>query len=162
LRDLDGLDASDFQRIYAVNVIGAFQMVRAFAPLMKGRVGAGVVNVSSIASVMGAGSSIAYVASKGALNALSLSLARALGPEIRVNVVAPGMVDGAWLREGLGAEKFEAFRRGYSARAALNDIVTPRACCRVDLLSVRGRQDDHRRGASGRCGSASGRPVTID
>jgi NAD(P)-dependent dehydrogenase (short-subunit alcohol dehydrogenase family) len=125
LSDLDGLDAADFQRIYAVNVIGAFQMVRAFAPLMKGRVGAGIVNVSSIASVMGAGSSIAYVASKGALNALSLSLARTLGPDIRVNVVAPGMVDGAWLREGLGAERFETFRRGYSARAALNDIVTP-------------------------------------
>jgi NAD(P)-dependent dehydrogenase (short-subunit alcohol dehydrogenase family) len=125
LRDLDGIDAADFQRIYAVNVIGAFQMVRAFAPLMRGRPGAGVVNVSSIAAVLGAGSSIAYVASKGALNALSLSLARVLGPDIRVNVVAPGMVDSAWLREGLGAEKFEINRKGYSARAALNTIVTP-------------------------------------
>ncbi len=69
LKDLDGLDAKDFQRIYAVNVIGAFQMTRAFAPLLKKSPGAGVVNVSSIASQLATGSSIAYIASKGALNA---------------------------------------------------------------------------------------------
>jgi NAD(P)-dependent dehydrogenase (short-subunit alcohol dehydrogenase family) len=100
-------------------------MVRAFAPLMRGRPGAGVVNVSSVAPLLGSGSSIAYIASKGGLNALSLALARVLGPEIRVNVVAPGMVDSTWLREGLGEEKFAANRKGYAARAALHDIVTP-------------------------------------
>jgi NAD(P)-dependent dehydrogenase (short-subunit alcohol dehydrogenase family) len=125
LRDLDGLNADDFQRIYAVNVIGAFQMVRAFAPLMKVRSGSGVVNISSIAPIIGGGSSIAYIASKGALNALSLVLARVLGPDIRVNVVAPGMVDSAWLREGLGEERFEANRKAYSQRSALNGIVNP-------------------------------------
>jgi NAD(P)-dependent dehydrogenase (short-subunit alcohol dehydrogenase family) len=125
LRDLDGLNAEDFQRIYGVNVVGTFQMVRAFAPLMTARSGAGVVNVSSIAPIIGGGSSIAYIASKGALNAMSLVLARVLGPDIRVNVVAPGMVDGDWLREGLGAEKFESHRKAYSAKAALNSIVDP-------------------------------------
>jgi NAD(P)-dependent dehydrogenase (short-subunit alcohol dehydrogenase family) len=109
-KDLDGLDADDFQRIYAVNVIGAFQMVRAFAPLLGRQPGAAIVNVSSIASLMGTGSSLAYMASKGALNALTIGLARSLGPAIRVNAIAPG-----WSR-----------RRGCRTASAPN--ATPRRC----------------------------------
>lgn len=124
-RDLDGLGAEDFQRIFAVNVVGPFQMVRAFAPLMRKHPGAGVVNVSSIASLLGQGSSIAYAASKGALNTLTLSLARTLGPEIRVNAVAPGMVDSSWLRTGLGEERFAARRDAYVGRAALRALIDP-------------------------------------
>ncbi len=94
--DLEGLSADDFQRIYAVNVIGPSQMTRAVAPAMQ-RQGAGsVVNVSSLAGVRGIGSSVAYAASKGALNTMTLSLARALGPEIRVNTVCPGFIDTRW------------------------------------------------------------------
>jgi 3-oxoacyl-[acyl-carrier protein] reductase len=125
LKDLHGLDAADFQRIYSVNVIGAFQMSRAFVPLLKAQTGAAVVNVSSIASLLGVGSSIAYVASKGALNALTLTLARVLGPEIRVNAVAPGMVDSPWLKNGLGAERFDAMLRSYQSASALGALVTP-------------------------------------
>ena len=55
---------------------------------------------------MGVGSSIAYAASKGALITLGLSLARVLGPEIRVNTVCPGFIDGDWLAEGMGAERY--------------------------------------------------------
>jgi 3-oxoacyl-[acyl-carrier protein] reductase len=124
LKDLHGLDAADFQRIYSVNVIGAYQMTRAFAPLLKTQNGAGVVNVSSIAALLGGGSSIAYIASKGALNAMTLTLARVLGPEIRVNAVAPGMVDSPWLKNGLGAERFEAMLRNYEASSALGALVT--------------------------------------
>ncbi len=125
LKDLDGLGAADFQNIYAVNVIGPFQMIRAFAPLLRSSANAAVVNVSSIAPLIGGGSSVAYVASKGALNALSLVLARALGPKIRVNVVAPGMVDSPWLRNGLGPERFAAMLRNYQAASALNSLVLP-------------------------------------
>jgi NAD(P)-dependent dehydrogenase (short-subunit alcohol dehydrogenase family) len=125
LKNLEGLDAADFQRIYAVNVIGPYQMIRAFLPLLRGNPGGAVVNVSSIAPLVGGGSSIAYIASKGALNALTLSLARLLGPEIRVNVVAPGMVDSPWLRNGLGQERFEAMLRGYQAASALGSLVSP-------------------------------------
>ena len=100
LKNLDGLQAEDFHRIYDVNVIGAFQLTRAFAPLLRCQPGAGVVNVSSVASMMGRGSSIAYMASKGALNAMTVGLARALGPEIRVNAVAPGFVESPWLLKG--------------------------------------------------------------
>ncbi len=125
LKDLDGLDAADFQRIYAVNVIGPFQMTRAFAPLLRAGSGAAVVNVSSIAPLLGGGSSIAYIASKGGLNALTLVLARVLGPTIRVNVVAPGMVDSPWLRNGLGPERFEAMLRNYQSASALETLVSP-------------------------------------
>lgn len=124
-KNLDGLDAADFQRIYAVNVIGAYQMTRALVPLLKQSPAAGIVNVSSIASLLGTGSSIAYVASKGALNALTLSLARSLGPEIRVNAVAPGMVDSPWLRNGLGPERFEAHAGAYRQASALGALVSP-------------------------------------
>jgi 3-oxoacyl-[acyl-carrier protein] reductase len=125
LKDLHGLEAADFQRIYSVNVIGAFQMTRAFTPMLKAQPGAGVVNVSSIAALIGGGSSIAYIASKGALNALTLTLARVLGPEIRVNAVAPGMVDSPWLKNGLGAERFAAMLKNYQSSAALAALVAP-------------------------------------
>lgn len=123
--DLEGLSGQDFQDIYAVNVIGAYQMIRAFTPLMKRNPGAGIVNVSSVASVMGTGSSVAYMASKGALNAMTFGLARALGPEIRVNAVGPGMVETPWLQNGLGAEQYEARRQGYIAVTPLAATIQP-------------------------------------
>jgi 3-oxoacyl-[acyl-carrier protein] reductase len=125
LKDLDGLEAEDFHNIYAVNVIGAYQTSRALVPLLKRHAGAGIVNVSSIASMMGVGSSIAYMASKGALNAMTIGLARALGPAIRVNAVAPGFVETPWLKAGLGAERYEQAWQGYKARAALDAVMTP-------------------------------------
>jgi 3-oxoacyl-[acyl-carrier protein] reductase len=75
--------------------------------------------------LVGGGSSDAYIASKGALNALSLTLARVLGPQIRVNVVAPGMVDSPWLRKGLGPERFASMLHSYTAASALGTLVSP-------------------------------------
>jgi 3-oxoacyl-[acyl-carrier protein] reductase len=75
--------------------------------------------------LLGGGSSIAYIASKGALNALTLTLARVLGPQIRVNAVAPGMVDSPWLKQGLGAERFAAMLDTYQSSSALGALVTP-------------------------------------
>jgi NAD(P)-dependent dehydrogenase (short-subunit alcohol dehydrogenase family) len=124
-RNLDGLSADDFQRVYSVNVIGAFQMTRAFEPLLRRHPVAGIVNVSSIASMLGIGSSIAYMASKGALNAMTVGLARALGPEIRVNAIAPGLVETPWLQQGLGAERYAATVGSYKARATLAEVIAP-------------------------------------
>jgi len=124
MRQLDGLDADDFHRIYAVNVIGAFQMVRAFQPLLERHPVAGVVNVSSVASMMGRGSSIAYMASKGALNAMTVGLARALGPKVRVNAIAPGLVETPWLKNGLG-ERYPAYVEDYTSKAVLEDVIQP-------------------------------------
>ncbi|MDE2579384.1 MAG: SDR family oxidoreductase [Hyphomicrobiales bacterium] len=125
LRDFDGLSAQDFQDIYAVNTIGAFQMARAFAPLLVKEQGASIVNVSSIAAVMGLGSSIAYMCSKGALNTLTIALARALGPQIRVNGVGPGMIEGEWLKQGYGAERYEAMGAAWRNQAALSSTIPP-------------------------------------
>jgi len=130
-RNLDGLDAEDFQRIYAVNVVGAFQMVRALEPLLRQSPSAAVVNMSSIASVTGLGSSVAYAASKGALNTLTMALARALGPAIRVNAIGPGLVETPWLQNGMGAERYAASVAGYKARAALAEIIQPEDVARA-------------------------------
>lgn len=125
LKNLDGLEAEDFHKIYAVNVIGAYQMTRALAPLLRQNAGAGVVNVSSVASLMGRGSSLAYMASKGALNAMTVGLARSLAPHVRVNAIAPGLVETPWLQEGLGAEGYQRGVDWYKGRAALEAVITP-------------------------------------
>ncbi|MES1201384.1 MAG: SDR family NAD(P)-dependent oxidoreductase [Pseudomonadota bacterium] len=103
--DLDALTSEDFLRLYAVNVVGPFQMLRAARPLLEaGERMSSVLMVSSIAAVTGIGSSVAYAASKGALNTMTLSLARALAPKIRVNALCPGFIDTRWHEQGYGAE----------------------------------------------------------
>jgi NAD(P)-dependent dehydrogenase (short-subunit alcohol dehydrogenase family) len=99
--------AEDFQRIFAVNTIGPYQMIRAARSLLEAAAKAShrasaVVNVSSVAGISGVGSSVAYAASKGALNTMTYSLARALAPLIRVNTVCPGYIDTPWFTKGRG------------------------------------------------------------
>jgi 3-oxoacyl-[acyl-carrier protein] reductase len=87
------LDDATFDSIMVANVRGVFATVRCFAPLLR-RSGDGViVNISSVAAIRGTGSSIAYAASKGALDTMSMSLARVLAPEVRVLTVSPSAVD---------------------------------------------------------------------
>lgn len=122
--DLDGLSAEDFQRLYGVNTIGPFQMVRAARTLLEagskasGRASA-VVNVSSVAGISGVGSSIAYAASKGALNTMTLSLSRALAPLIRVNTVCPGYIDTPWFTKGRGEAGAKQVRDSVVAKVPL-------------------------------------------
>lgn len=91
--DLDGLDDETFDRILVTNVRGPFATIRAFAPLLRRGGDAVVVNISSLAAVNGLGSSVAYCASKAALDTMAMSLARVLGPEIRVLGISPAAVD---------------------------------------------------------------------
>ena len=123
--DLEGLAAEDFQRIFAVNVIGAFQMARAVAPAMRTAGAGAIVNLSSFAGLRGFGSSLAYAASKGALNTLTLGLARVLAPDIRVNAVCPSFAETEWLAKGVGTEKSESFKDKVAAAAPLRRIATP-------------------------------------
>ena len=102
--DLESLSGDDFLNIYKVNVVGAYQMIRAVVPHLKAQGKGSIVNVSSISAITGGGSSIAYAASKSALNTMTISLARSLAPEIRVNAVCPGPVPTRWWDDGLGED----------------------------------------------------------
>lgn len=136
--DLDGLSGEDFQAIYAINVVGPFQMTRAAAPAMKKTGKGAVVNISSIAGVMGVGSSMAYAASKGALNTMTLSLARVLGPEIRVNTVCPGFVQGSWLREGMGHERYDAALKDRQTNTPLRAAGSPEDMAEAAVWFIEG------------------------
>jgi 3-oxoacyl-[acyl-carrier protein] reductase len=122
---LEALSADDFLRIYHVNVVGAYQMARAVAPSMQEQGKGSIVNTSSIAGVMGIGSSIAYAASKGAMNTMTISLARLLAPEIRVNAIAPGFITGRWWLDKLGQEGYDKMVSGVEKSVPLNHAGTP-------------------------------------
>jgi 3-oxoacyl-[acyl-carrier protein] reductase len=106
-RRMDLLDAAEFERIFAVNVIGNYQMTRAAAPHLKASGDAAIVNISSVGAMRAGGSSMAYTASKAALNNLTMSTARALAPEVRVNALCPGGMLGAWTRKILTEEQYQ-------------------------------------------------------
>jgi 3-oxoacyl-[acyl-carrier protein] reductase len=106
-RRMDLLDADEFQRVFSVNLIGNYQMCRAAAPHLKAAGDAAIVNISSIGAMRGSGSSIAYSASKGALNTLTLSMARLLAPEVRVNALCPGGLLGNWTKKIMSEEAYE-------------------------------------------------------
>ncbi len=124
--NLEGLSAEDFQRIYAVNTIGPYQMVRAARELLEegaketGRASS-VVNISSVAGISGVGSSVAYVASKGALNSMTFALARALAPLIRRQRGLSGLYRHAMVHQGRGADQ----------AAKIRDMITEKSPLKV-------------------------------
>lgn len=123
ISDLEGVNAQDFQDVFGTNTIGPFQLARAAAPHMA--TGSAIVSVSSIAAQSGNGSSLPYVASKAALNALTLGLARALAPRTRVNAVLPGLIEGRWMRDGLGEEAYQRVKGQYAETSLLGTVATP-------------------------------------
>ena len=126
----DAIDAETFQHVVGVNALGTLQMIRAAAPHLKAAGGA-IVNVSSIAGVLGIGSSVAYIASKGAVNAMTLYFARAMAPEVRVNAVCPGLITTRWFKDGLGEEGYEKVLAMYEAAVPLG-----RACSAEDVAEA--------------------------
>ncbi len=106
-KNLEEMTEEKWDRILQVNLKGPFFCIRAAVPLLRKSGGGAVVSISSVAGLSGDGSSIAYAASKGALNTMTKSLARALGPEIRVNAVCPGPVDTRWLRAVMSPDELE-------------------------------------------------------
>ncbi|WP_144113065.1 SDR family NAD(P)-dependent oxidoreductase [Paraburkholderia sp. BCC1886] len=127
--DLAAIDDLEFERVYRVNLIGMFQMTRAAVPVLRDCATAtqstSVINISSLASLNGTGSSIAYAASKGAVNSLTLSLARNLAPHIRVNALAPGMVDDGLPRRVLGEAAYAKVVDTLTQAAPLKRVSQP-------------------------------------
>jgi 3-oxoacyl-[acyl-carrier protein] reductase len=123
-KKLDGVSKQDFLDIYAVNVVGAYQMVRAVTPYMKKQGSGAIVNDSSIGGVTGIASSIPYAASKAALNLMTKSLAHVLAPEIRINTVVPGMIQTRWLKGGMGEEQYQAMLKAQGDQLPLKKVAT--------------------------------------
>ncbi|MCA9094515.1 MAG: glucose 1-dehydrogenase [Planctomycetaceae bacterium] len=96
--NLEEMTEEKWDQILQVNLKGTFFCARAAVPLLKKRPGGNIVSISSVAGINGEGSCMAYAASKGAVNTMTKSLAKALAPDIRVNAVCPGPVDSRWLR----------------------------------------------------------------
>lgn len=140
--DLEALDEDDFLDVYRTNLVGAYQMVRACAPAMRAAGRGAVVNVSSLAGVTGFGSSIAYAASKGALNTMTLSLARALAPQIRVNCVCPAFVASQWYANQVSPEQWDAMVKMQIEDTPLARVGTPEDVA-VSIAFFCGEGADH-------------------
>ena len=136
-------DADVFQRIIGVNALGTFQMVRACAPHLTEARGA-IVNVSSVAGSLGIGSSVPYIASKGAVNSMTLHFARMLAPHVRVNAVCPGLITTRWFVDGMGQEAFDKIK-------AINEQTVPlqTACSAEDVADAIGWLIDGARTTTG-------------
>jgi len=111
-------------------------MCRAAAPHLKATGDAAIVNISSIGAMRGAGSSIAYAASKGALNTLTISMARALAPQVRVNALCPGGLLGSWTRKIMTDEQYEARVRQANTEFPLRRGIWPIDVARAALFLI--------------------------
>ena len=126
--DLEAVTDEVWDDIIGANLRGVFNCSRAAAPHMRAAGEGAIVNVSSVAGAGGGGSCIPYAASKAGVNVITKSLARVLGPEIRINTIAPGFIEGRWLRGGLGEATYEAGRQRLSETAPLRGVATPETC----------------------------------
>jgi 3-oxoacyl-[acyl-carrier protein] reductase len=106
IRDLESLDMAEWDRTFAVNVRGTFQVTRAAVPLLEKGSSPSIVNIASIVGLRPGPQPLPYAASKAAVVNLTKTLAWNLGPKIRVNAVAPGWMEGDWMQRMLG-DKYE-------------------------------------------------------
>ena len=122
--DLEAITEDVWNRIFRVNVHGTFLTTRAAAPLLKRSGQGAVVNVSSIAGVRPAAQAIPYAASKAAVVNMTVSFARILAPEVRVNAVAPGWIRGRWMQAALG-DQYDRLMERRAQRTPLGRVATP-------------------------------------
>ncbi len=122
--DLDRVTDDDWNRILSVNLKGPFYCARAARVPMQAAGGGIIINVASVAGIAAIGSSIPYAASKAGLINMTIALARVLGPQIRVNAVAPGFITGRWLQKGLGAG-YDIMKKSIEQRTPLGRVCDP-------------------------------------
>ncbi|AWI54491.1 short-chain dehydrogenase [Aquabacterium olei] len=123
MRDLDSLDMAEWDRTFAVNVRGTFQVTRAAAPLLRKGTQPAIVNTASIVGLRPGPQPPAYAASKAAVVNLTKTLAWNLGPDIRVNAVAPGWMEGEWMERMLG-DKYDDLMGKRAKQTPLRRCVT--------------------------------------
>lgn len=135
--NLELLNAADFMKLFSVNVIGPYLMAQAFQSMLRESKIASIVNVSSTAALTGISSSIAYATSKGAENSLTLALAQALSPEVRVNAVCPSFVDSSWWETPFKdkKDKYEALVESMKEKNLLKRVIKPEDVA-LTILSV--------------------------
>jgi 3-oxoacyl-[acyl-carrier protein] reductase len=123
--DLDGLTDELWNKIITVNLTGPFRCIKAVAPVMKRQGSGRIINISSVAGLNPGGSSIAYAVSKSGLNHLTRCMAVALAPEILVNCVAPGLLEGTRMTENLTPQAVDSARSGSLLKRAAHkeDVV---------------------------------------
>jgi 3-oxoacyl-[acyl-carrier protein] reductase len=122
-KDLDAVRVEDWDRVFAVNVRGLFLVTRAAVPLLKRGEGPCIVNTASIVGLRPGPQPLPYAASKAAIVSLTKQLAGALGPEIRVNAVAPGWMEGEWMERMLG-DNYERLMERRAKATPLGRCVT--------------------------------------
>lgn len=121
-RDLETLSLEEWDRVFAVNVRGLFQVTRACVPLLKASKGC-VINTASIVGLRPGPQPLPYAASKAAVVNLTKTLAWNLGPDIRVNAVAPGWMEGGWMRRML-KDKYDELMGNRAKATPLKRVVT--------------------------------------
>lgn len=122
--ELEAMTAEVWDRIFSVNVRGTFLVTRAAAPLLRRSGEGAVVNLASVAGLRPAAQAIPYAASKAAVVNMTVSLARILAPEVRVNAVAPGWMKGRWMEAALG-ERYDSLMERRAQRTPLRRVATP-------------------------------------
>jgi ketoreductase RED2 len=141
--DLDAATDEVWDKILSTNLMGTWHMTRSSVPALKASGAGSVINVTSVAGLRQAGSSIPYAVSKAGINHLTKLLANVLGPEIRVNAVAPGLVDTPWTAD------WAAVRERVTAQAPLKRPARPADVAEVIMGLVQ-------------AGFVTGQVVTVD
>jgi 3-oxoacyl-[acyl-carrier protein] reductase len=137
-KDLDGLTTEEWSKIIDVNLTGPMHAIKAVAPVMKSQGRGRIVNISSIAGLYPGGSSIAYAVSKAGLIHLTRCMAVALAPEVLVNCVAPGLLEGTRATANLLKSQIDASAAGaLLKRAADKDDVAEQVVtmCRTETMT---------------------------
>jgi len=139
VKDLESLDLAEWDRTFAVNVRGLFQVTRAAVPLLKKGSNPSIVNTASIVGLRPGPQPLPYAASKAAVVNMTKTLAWNLGPDIRVNAVAPGWMEGEWMERMLG-DKYDDLMGKRAKLTPLKRCVTAEDVAETMMSLIQGNR----------------------